>query len=266
MNMQTVLQVTNLGARCVLCNEAPPDGGDGGGSTGGSEPIDPPDNGGGDDGDEGLEPDGSLLGGDDGGKGGDNASVDPPKDDTPTEMSDDEYVAAIKLTEDLGKNEDGSELTLNADVMKELTPALRAAGLNTEQASALATAYYKIEQAQLKQFKEKSDAAKAEYQASIKAKRLELREQSEKALNAEDLTYAKRAIDRFKTTDPVFYKQVHTSLLSDHPSFLKLCAEAGRRIADDGLPNPNGVGGGAQAKTRGERLFAAQIAAGHMRA
>jgi hypothetical protein len=99
--------------------------------------------------------------------------------------------------------------------------------------------------------------------SKLRAQRDELAKLSKETLTEEDLAYANRAVNQFKTSDPKFYKVIQTSLLGVHPSFLKICANAGRNQADDSLPKTASVGSGAQ-KSPAEILYARQIAAGIM--
>lgn len=144
------------------------------------------------------------------------------------------------------------------EALKPFAPVMRELGLNPEQASKLVTAYAKFEMAQGKAAQEAAEKAEAEAQKTLLAKRDELKAQAQKSLSEEDLAYANRAMASLGKEDPVFYKMVQTSLLGVHPCFLKLCAMAGRRTADDSIPHPGGVGGGAQ-KSPGQILFGEAI-------
>lgn len=262
-----------------------PEGGDGAtGAGGGGEPAPTPaseDNGGGNpptggeggEGDEGLPADGSLIGGgkpDEGkpGEGGEPApgGTEPKKEGepAPVEMTEDEWLSKVAFTEEIGKDEKGNPLAPNVESLKTFAPILREIGLDPEKASKLVTAYAKIEAEQAKAQAEAAQKAEKEAKAALFAKRDELKAQAKKDMTADDLAYANRAMERLGKEDPVFYKMVQTSLLGVHPCFLKLCAMAGRRVADDTIPHPNGVGGGAQ-RSRAEILFGAEAKQGLVR-
>lgn len=264
-----------------------PEGGDGAvGAGGGGEPAPAPapapeDNGGGTppsggeggDGDEGLPSGGSLIGDGKPAEGTPSEGTNPagegaePKKEaepTPTEMTEEEWLAKIAFTEEIGKDDKGNPLAPNAESLKTFAPILREIGLDPEKASKLVTAYAKIEAEQAKAQAEEAQKAEKEAKAALIAKRDELKAQAKKDMTADDLAYANRAMERLGKDDPVFYKMVQTSLLGVHPCFLKLCAMAGRRVADDTIPHPNGVGGGAQ-RSRAEILFGAEAKQGLVR-
>lgn len=256
---------------------APAGGGGGTGAPGGGDAGNAPQNGAsgvpaeggegdkGDKGDEGLDPGASLIGGGgDGGKpadGGQKAGEPAPPADPAPVLSDEEYAGKIAFTEDMGKDEKGEAVKVNGEFVKPFVPVLKEFGLSPEQASKLVTLYAKIERAQGEKAREAAEDAEKEAREALLKKRDELRAESKKALGEADLAFANRAMDYIKKDDPVFYKMVQTSLLGVHKGFLQLCAMAGRRIADDGLPNPSGFGGGAR-KTPGELLFGDAIKAG----
>lgn len=248
-------------------------GGDGGApQPGGSEGNPAPDggNGEGNDGDEGLPPEGSLITQPkDGEKQGEpaqnpaNGDDGKPKQGEPDgkngqELTEEAWLGKIAFTEELGKTEKGEPIAPNVEALKPFAPVMRELGLNPEQASKLVTAYAKFEMAQGKAAQEAAEKAEAEAQKTLLAKRDELKAQAQKSLSEEDLAYANRAMASLGKEDPVFYKMVQTSLLGVHPCFLKLCAMAGRRTADDSIPHPGGVGGGAQ-KSPGQILFGEAI-------
>lgn len=179
-------------------------------------------------------------------------------------MTEEEWLAKIAFTEEIGKDDKGNPLAPNAESLKTFAPILREIGLDPEKASKLVTAYAKIEADQAKAQAEEAQKAEKEAKAALLAKRDELKAQAKKDMTADDLAYANRAMERLGKEDPVFYKMVQTSLLGVHPCFLKLCAMAGRRVADDTIPHPNGVGGGAQ-RSRAEILFGAEAKQGLVR-
>lgn len=231
-------------------------------------------------GNEGGAPGETLIGdeskGEAGGDGtliGDENGLDPQKgglnegqSDTGSEkpLDSDAFLASLAFSEDLGKDEKGEALKPNKEFVKPFVPVFQKLGLKPEQAGELVTAYAKIERETLAKAEEAAKKAQAEADAAWKKQRTELRAQAVKELSQEDLVYANRAMDSLKKDDPTFYKTVQQSVLGVHPAFLKLCAMAGRRVADDSLPKPAGVGGGAQ-KTRGQILFAEEIRAGNAR-
>jgi hypothetical protein len=242
--------------------------GDGGAPAGGGE--NPPD--GGLEGDDSLEG-GSLVGGGEGNEGTPptNDGNQPPANNgdggtegnQPPELNDEQWLEAIKFTEEIGKDADGKELLVNKEAVKQFMPALRKIGLTPEQASELATHYAKLERDNLAKMQEAIKKENDECLSKLRAQRDELAKLSKETLTEEDLAYANRAVNQFKTSDPKFYKVIQTSLLGVHPSFLKICANAGRNQADDSLPKTASVGSGAQ-KSPAEILYARQIAAGIM--
>lgn len=207
----------------------------------------------------------SLIGGDEG-LNPQNGELSEGQSDTGSEtpLTKDAFLASLAFSEDLGKDEKGEALKPNKEFLEPFVPVFQKLGLKPEQAGELVTAYAKIERDALAKAEEAAKKAQAEADAAWKKQRTELRAQAVKELSQEDLVYANRAMDSLKKDDPTFYKAVQQSVLGVHPAFLKLCAMAGRRVADDSLPKPAGVGGGAQ-KTRGQILFAEEIRAGNAR-
>lgn len=207
----------------------------------------------------------SLIGGDEG-LNPQNGGLKSPEGDTGSEtpLTKDAFLASLAFTEDMGKDEKGEALKPNKEFVEPFVPVFQKLGLKPEQAGELVTAYAKIEREAVAKAEEAAKKAQAEAEEAWKKQRTELRAQAVKELSQEDLVYANRAMDSLKKDDPVFYKTVQQSVLGVHPAFLKLCAMAGRRVADDSLPKPAGVGGGAQ-KTRGQILFAEEIRAGNAR-
>lgn len=197
---------------------------------------------------------------------GENRGLNSPEGDTGSDkpLDSEAFLASLAFTEDLGKDEQGEALKPNKEFLEPFVPVFQKLGLKPEQAGELVTAYAKMEREALAKAEEAAKKAQAEADAAWKKQRTELRAQAVKDLTQEDLAYANRAMDSLKKDDPVFYKSVQQSVLGVHPTFLKLCAMAGRRVADDSLPKPAGVGGGAQ-KTRGQILFAEEIKAGNAR-
>lgn len=231
-------------------------------------------------GNEGGAPDETLIGAESQGKSegevtesqgsetliGEKSDVNSPEGETGSEtpLTKDAFLASLAFTEDMGKDENGEALKPNKEFLEPFVPVFQKLGLKPEQAGELVTAYAKIEREALVKAEEAAKKAQAEADAAWKKQRTELRAQAMKDLTQEDLVYANRAMDSLKKDDPTFYKAVQQSVLGVHPAFLKLCAMAGRRVADDSLPKPAGVGGGAQ-KTRGQILFAEEIRAGNAR-
>lgn len=214
-------------------------------------------------GDEGLEPGKSLIGDESGSADGNSTeNAENGSAGESTALSDEEWMGKVAFVEDMGKDEKGEAVAVNGDFLKPFVPVLREIGLSPEQASKLVTAYAKIERAQGEEAAKARETAEKEAQSVLLKKRDELRAASKKELGEADLAYANRAMDEIKKGDPVFYRMVQTSLLGVHPGFLKLCAMAGKRLADDGLPNPSGVGGGAR-KSPGEMLFGDAIKNGY---
>lgn len=205
---------------------------------------------------------GSLIAdgqGEGGGEEGEKAAVDGEAG-VEKPLSEEEWIEKVSFTEEIGKDAEGKPVVVDKGFLKQFAPVLREVGLGPEQASKLVTVYAKLE----KELYEKGEAARKAEEAEFKARRDALRAESVKTLSQEDLAFANRAMDTLKKDDPTFYKTVQASVLGVHPSFLKLCAMAGRRVSDDTLPKPAGVGGGAQ-KTRGQILFADEIRAGNAR-
>lgn len=210
---------------------------------------------------EGAET-GSLISGGKGEGGGEDGEKAPAvgEEGVEKQLSEEEWIEKVSFTEEIGKDAEGKPVVVDKGFLKQFAPVLREVGLGPEQASKLVTVYAKLE----KELYEKGEAARKAEEAEFKARRDAFRAESVKTLSQEDLDYANRAMDTLKKDDPTFYKTVQASVLGVHPSFLKLCAMAGRRVSDDTLPKPAGVGGGAQ-KTRGQILFADEIRAGNAR-
>lgn len=270
------MRIGLLGCSDVRLMMAAADGEGGGGAPAPAEPAaettpakEPAPSGGGDEGegDEGLPAGESLIG--DGAAKGETppdgeAKPDPKAGEgeaVPEELSEEDWLAKVSFTEALGKGEKGEPLALNREAVKPFVPVLRELGLDPAGASKLVTAYAKIEAEQTRAREAAAEQERKAAEEALLAKRDELRAQAQKALTEDDLAFANRAMASIGKEDPVFYKMVQTSLLGVHPCFLRLCAMAGRRTADDTIPRPNGVGGGAQ-RSRAEILFGAEMQRG----
>lgn len=228
------------------------------------------------DGDEGLPAEDSLIGNSDTEHPAEGVSdteqqgsdTEQPKkeggegsDTEFSSLSDVDWMGKIALSEEFRKGDGGAEYEINKDFLAPFVPVMREMGLTPEQAGKLVEVYAKLENEDRAKAKTSAEEAEKAAKEALLAKRDELRAESKKTLGDAELAFANRAMDFIKKDDPVFYKMVQTSLLGVHPGFLRLCAMAGRRVADDGLPNPSGVGGGAR-KTPGEMLFGDAIREG----
>jgi len=130
-----------------------------------------------------------------------------------------------------------------------MAAALKESGIAPEKAAALTRQYAKLSREHMAQI-EKSQAQ------DVLSTKAELRKIAVATLSKEDIGFANSALSELckDGAGKSFYKTVQETFLGVHPTFLRICAMAGRSLRGDSLPAPGG-GSGGTAPSAGDVLF-----------